>query len=101
VSNQTNERAFEAHVEEILLQHGGWQPGTTAEWEVERALFPARVHAFLQETQGKLWDQMRALHGAGLEDLLTNTLAKELDLKGALHVLRHGFKFYDRGRAGR
>ena len=38
--------------------------------------------------------EMRNLHGAGLESLLINTLVKELDLKGSLHVLRHGFKFY-------
>ena len=37
---------------------------------------------------------MRALHAAGLEALLVNALVKELDLKGTLHVLRHGFKFY-------
>jgi type I restriction enzyme R subunit len=37
---------------------------------------------------------MQRLHGAGLEDLLLTTLGKELDAKGALHVLRHGFKFY-------
>ena len=37
---------------------------------------------------------MQALHGAGLETLLLATLVKELDLKGSLHVLRHGFKFY-------
>jgi ribosomal protein L7/L12 len=29
-----------------------------------------------------------------LESLLITTLAKELDAKGSLHVLRHGFKFY-------
>ena len=37
---------------------------------------------------------MRALHGAGLESMLIGALVKELDLKGTLHVLRHGFKFY-------
>jgi type I restriction enzyme R subunit len=37
---------------------------------------------------------MKGLHGAGLEELLLNTLVKELETKGALHVLRHGFKFY-------
>ena len=37
---------------------------------------------------------MRKLHGAGLESLLVNTLVKELDSKGSLHVIRHGFKFY-------
>ena len=37
---------------------------------------------------------MRTLHGTGLENLLINALVKELDIKGTLHVLRHGFKFY-------
>ena len=91
---QTSEKAFETHVEEVLLQKSGWHPGTNAEWDVERAFFPARIFAFLQETQAELWEQMRTLHGSGLEGLLLNTLVKELNVKGMLHVLRHGFKFY-------
>jgi type I restriction enzyme R subunit len=94
VSGQTNERAFEVRVEEVLHRQGGWQSGTNAEWDVERALFPARVCSFLEATQPKLWAEMHALHAAGLEKLLIGALVKELDLKGALHVLRHGFKFY-------
>ncbi len=91
---QTKEAAFEAHVEEVLLRKSGWHSGTNAEWDVDRALFPARIVAFLQETQPKLWAEMETLHGAGLETLLLNTLVKELDVKGTLHVLRHGFKCY-------
>jgi type I restriction enzyme R subunit len=91
---QTSEKAFETRVEEVLLQEGGWHPGTNAEWDVEQALFPTRIFAFLQETQSPLWEQMRALHGSGLESLLLAALVKELNLKGMLHVLRHGFKFY-------
>jgi len=94
MSKQTNERAFELHVEEVLLQQGNWQSGTNAEWDVERALFPALICRFLEATQAKLWAEMRALHATGLEKLIVGALVKELDLKGALHVLRHGFKFY-------
>lgn len=92
--SQTNERAFETYVEEILLERGGWKAGTNAEWDKERALFPAQVFAFLADTQPKLWAEMQALHATGLEPLMLNTLVKELDAKGSLHVLRHGFKFY-------
>jgi type I restriction enzyme, R subunit len=91
---QTNEKAFESYVETILLNQSGWHPGDVAEWDVEQALFPGRICAFLQETQAKLWDEMRKLHGMGLESLLISTLVKELDSKGSLHILRHGFKFY-------
>jgi len=90
---QTNEKAFESYVAAILHQHG-WEVVPVEEWDVEQALFPARVCAFLQATQPKLWAGMRALHAAGLENLIINALVKELDLKGTLHVQRHGFKFY-------
>jgi type I restriction enzyme R subunit len=93
VSQQTKERAFEAYVEEMLLSCG-WQPGLNTEWDVEKALFPGRICTFLETTQPKLWGEMRALHASGLESLIINALVKELDLKGSLHVLRHGFKFY-------
>jgi type I restriction enzyme R subunit len=92
--SQTDEKAFEAYAEDILLTRGGWQVAANPEWDVERALFPTRIHAFLQATQPKLWDEMRGLHAAGLEDLLITTLVKELDIKGTLYILRHGFKFY-------
>lgn len=91
---QTNEKAFEAYVQTILLTQAGWATGNKEEWDVERALFPAYIFASLQDTQPTSWEQMRVLHGAGLENLLINTLVKELDLKGTLHILRHGFKFY-------
>jgi type I restriction enzyme, R subunit len=92
--SQTTEKAFETYVETILLNQAGWKRGSNAEWNVDRALFPARICAFLQDTQPKIWEEMRKLHGAGLESLLIDTLVKELDSKGALHILRHGFKFY-------
>jgi type I restriction enzyme R subunit len=94
LSTQTNERAFETQVEETLLGIAGWQRGSVAEWDVERALFPPLVCQFLEATQPRLWAGMRALHAAELERLVVAALVKELDLKGALHVLRHGFKFY-------
>src|SRR5690606_14273144 len=73
---------------------GGWASGSNAEWDKERALFPPQVFAFIAETQPRLWAEMQTLHGAGLEALLLTSLVKELDAKGSLHVLRHGFKFY-------
>lgn len=88
MSKQINERAFELHVEEVLLQRSGWKAGTNAKWDVERALFPETVCAFLEATQPKLWAEMRALHAAGLEKLIIGALVKELDIKGTLHVLR-------------
>ncbi|MCC6347669.1 MAG: type I restriction endonuclease subunit R, partial [Nitrospirales bacterium] len=90
----TTEKAFESYVEHILLNQSGWKAGAIAEWDRERALFPAQVLAFLQETQPKPWEQMKKLHGTGLDAMIITALVKELEVKGSLHVLRHGFKFY-------
>lgn len=91
---QTNEFAFESYVEQILRDRSGWHTASATEWDPERALFPERIVAFIQDTQPRLWADMHALHGDGLKPLLLNTLVKELELKGMLHILRHGFKFY-------
>ena len=50
---QTSEKAFETYLEQMLTE-GGWQPGASAEWDKVRALFPARVFAFIEATQPKL-----------------------------------------------
>lgn len=90
---QTSEKAFETYLEQMLTE-GGWCPGTNAEWDKARALFPARVFAFIEATQPKLWAEMAAQHGSNLQPMLLDALVKELNIKGSLHVLRHGFKFY-------
>ncbi len=95
MTSQTQEQAFEATVKSMLLA-GGWQTGDRAEWDIRSALFPARVTAFLRDTQPKEWAALEALHGANLGDMVVAALAKELDVKGTLDVLRHGFKFYGR-----
>ncbi len=90
---QTTEKAFETYLEQMLIE-SGWLPGTNAEWDKTRALFPARVFAFIEATQPKLWAEMAAQHGGDLQAMLIDALGKELNIKGSLHVLRHGFKFY-------
>ena len=90
--NVTSEHAFETYVEEMLLEQSEWHKLPVAGWDKANAYFPQEVLGFIQRTQGPLWQQMHKLHGAELEPKLLDTLRKELDLKGTLHVLRHGFK---------
>ena len=93
MSTRTNELAFESTVESMLTD-GGWRNGDRDEWDVDRALFPARALAFIRDTQPELWAEMASLHGANLDPNLIDMLVKELDNKGALGVLRHGFRFF-------
>ena len=62
MTSQTNERAFESTVESMLVA-SGWQQSDRDEWDVDRALFSARVVAFLSAAQPQLWNQLAAHHG--------------------------------------
>ena len=95
MTSHTTEQAFESTVESMLLD-AGWRAGDLGEWDVDRALFPARAVAFIRDTQPDEWARMAGLHGDGIESLIVAQLARELDLKGALDVLRHGFRFSGR-----
>ena len=59
------EQAFETNVESMLLSRG-WRKGDLAEWDVDRALFPARAVAFIRATQPNEWaqDGRAARHGS-------------------------------------
>ena len=92
MTSQTSEMAFEATVESMLVE-GGWREGDVAQWDVERALFPARVVAFLRAAQPELWGQLASQHGASLDAMVLDQLVKQLEIKGTLGVLRQGFKF--------
>lgn len=92
--SQTNEKAFETYLEEILFAQSGWIQGSNKDWSKDLALFPSHVLSFIQATQPKEWAEFQKMHGTQLEAMLIKTLEKELALKGTLTVLRHGFKFY-------
>lgn len=72
---------------------GGYHRGTTP-LDARRGLFAADVLTFLETSQPRPWGQLQALLGATLPTVLLDTLGRELALKGALHVLRYGFKCF-------
>ncbi len=100
------EDAFEKLIVEHLVLHGGYEPrGRTsfdpdealavhAGYDVQRALIPSDVIAFVQATQPKPWAKLQAIHGAALEGIFLDALCKVMDQRGALSVLRQGFKFH-------
>jgi type I restriction enzyme, R subunit len=89
----TTEKAFEAYTEETLLERG-WNPVSNEHWDKKLALFPSIALNFIKSTQPDTYNQMTKLHGNELDAKLVETLYKERETKGTLHVLRHGFKFY-------
>ncbi|MBF0155115.1 MAG: type I restriction endonuclease subunit R [Magnetococcales bacterium] len=85
----------EVELENDICQHlaaQGWlyDPNDAAHYDRQRALFPADLLAWLQETQPKAWEALHKNHGAEAETTLLNRVRKQLDDRGTLEVLRHG-----------
>ena len=88
------EHDFEAAIEFGLVGAGGYAGRAPSAYHEGSALFPEDVVGFLKDSQPKVWGQLESLLGTKTEATVLDSLAKELDLKGTLHVLRHGFKCY-------
>jgi type I restriction enzyme R subunit len=92
MNKKHTEAKLEDAIEYALLHEGGLSKGHSQDFDNARALEPASVLAFIQRTQAKAWQSLQAIHGANADTLLLDSLCKELDTKGMLKVLRHGFK---------
>ena len=88
------ERAFETAIEAGLTRSGGYQKRNPSAFGEALALFPDDVSGFLKESQPAKWEALQALLGLKTAATVLDSLTKELELKGALHVLRHGCKCY-------
>ena len=85
------EVTFETEVCDALAAKGwlyAW--GDAQAYDRARALFPADLIAWAQETQPKAWAALQAAHGPAAEATLLDRVRKSLDDRGTLDVLRHG-----------
>ena len=77
-----------------LTSSGGYEKRNPSAYDEAIALFPDDVTGFLKDSQGAKWEALEALLGPKTAATLLEELSKELNVKGTLHVLRHGFKCY-------
>ena len=87
------EISFETEICQHLAEHGWfYAEGDAAGYDRARALFPADVLAWVQETQPKAWETLTKNHGAQAGETLLTRLRDQLDQRGTLDVLRHGIE---------
>ena len=86
------ERDFETAIEAELTSSGGYDTQSPSAYEEALALFPDDVSGFLRDSQQAKWEALVALLGPKTAATVMDSLSKELDVKGTLHILRHGFK---------
>ena len=85
---------FERAIEAGLTSSGGYETRSPSAYDEAPALFPVDVTDFLMDSQPAKWQALEALLGPKTAATVLDSLSKELNLKGTLHVLRHGFKCY-------
>ena len=88
------ERDFETAIEAGLTSSGGYEKRSPSAYDEALALFPDDASGFLRDSQQAKWQALEALLGPKTAATVLDSLSKELELKGTLHVLRHGFKCY-------
>ncbi|MDP9410078.1 MAG: hypothetical protein M3P70_06160, partial [Actinomycetota bacterium] len=91
-----DEKAFEEHIAPSLVQSGGYRAvklgNSSGDFEAGRGLDLAELFAFIEATQAGEWGRLAKLHGgeAKARERFADRLARELDARGTVDVLRHG-----------
>jgi type I restriction enzyme, R subunit len=88
------ELTFEQAIEASLLEQGGYVKGNSSDFDVKQGLFPLYITEFLKLSQSKAWAKIESIHKDEAEKKVILRLIKEIDLRGALDVIRKGFTDY-------
>jgi type I restriction enzyme R subunit len=83
------EAAFELAIIEHLCKHG-WKQGNESDFDAELALDRNAILSFIQATQPNEWKILTGFYKEDTGNKFIYRLAKELELRGMLDVIRHG-----------
>ena len=92
--NITTENTFETAIIESLLETNGYGAGRARDYSPELGMFKADVLHFLRDTQPNQWDKLANIHGDDVENRIIQRVYKEMDLRGALDIIRNGIVDY-------
>ncbi|WP_046861615.1 type I restriction endonuclease subunit R [Microvirga massiliensis] len=85
-----SEKGFENAIEASLLSSGGYRKGDPKAFDAKLGLTPTLIIEFLKASQPKEWARLEAIHGPPVEINIVALVARELDQRGTLDILRHG-----------
>lgn len=91
----TSERRFEDEIEYSLTHFGEsefdvYESRDPRGYDKELGLYPKDLLDFVRETQPQQWERLERIHGAKAEEKFCKRVARELDRRGVIEVLRRG-----------
>lgn len=94
---KVDEGLFEVHICEWLVDNGGYQQtkvgNASGDFDASRGIDTVELLGFVSATQPTAWQQLVVKRGgddASTRKAFLDRVAKELDARGAVDVLRHG-----------
>jgi len=88
------ESTFQQDIIDALVA-SGWQVGTSSAYDREHALYPEDVVGFMSEAHPSQWAKFTKMYPENAEQALIRSVAKTLERKSTLEVLRKHYS--DRG----
>lgn len=83
----------ESTFESAILEHlcaNGWSEGKDTDFDRELAIDRKALLSFIKDAQPKDWENLQSYYKDETESKFIYRLAKELELRGMLDVIRHG-----------
>lgn len=90
------EKDFEAHIENYLYQEEKYWVLSPKEYDKDLCLHAGSLIAFIQESQPKVYKELCEQYGVTVNEKIVQNVAKNLQQRKTLDVLRNGIK--DRGQ---
>jgi len=95
-----NEIEFENDLCDYLKSHGWLYSKDDTGYDVERALYPEDLLAWIKDTQPEAWERLKKFHNGKTESVALDRLVKVMETESSLHALRNGFKAAGAGASG-
>ena len=91
----TSERRFEDEIEYALTHVGPseldlYESRDPNGYDKALGLYPQGLLDFVRETQPQQWERLERIHGAKAGEKFCKRVARELDRRGVVEVLRRG-----------
>ena len=90
-TNIHSETTFETSVVDLLTASKDYQQGLAVDFEKETGHASSLVLSFIKSSQIKEWEKFEVIHQDQAETKILFRLRKEIESRGLLEVIRHGF----------
>lgn len=90
----TKESGLETLIVKWLVDHNGYEQGTSTDYNREYAVDETRLFRFLQDTQPDALEKLGVFKSALKKKQFLNRLQGEIAKRGIIDVLRNGVKIY-------